>query len=72
MNTAESNVVRCIDHTKRTTWECNVRLELVEIWLKENVGRRWSEWNHSDKYGYGYVEIKDPELALVFKLRFGC
>jgi hypothetical protein len=47
-------------------------LYLVEEWLKDNVGRRWSEWNHNDKYGYGCVEIKDPELALVFKLKYGC
>ena len=72
MNTTTNNIVRCIDYTKLQSWECNARLTIVDVWLCENIGPRWDKWDWSDRYGYGYVEIKDCELAMLFKLKFGC
>lgn len=59
--------IHCIEDTGAA--ENNYRLAKIELWLNDNVGKRWQDWDWSRVYGF--VGIKDSELATVFKLKFG-
>jgi hypothetical protein len=67
---SNSVCIKWVDHVCTPPWKLNALLDLCNQWLTENCGKRWVAWNYSTEYGY--VWIKDPELALVFKLKFGC
>jgi len=64
------NIVRWVSLDATPAWRANMQLEIIIAWLNANVGSRWSEWDHCTEYGF--VEIKDSELAMLFKLKFGC
>lgn len=50
------------------SYNCNEITRDVEMWLVENVGARWQDW---DWVSFGYVEVYDESLAVLFKLKFG-
>jgi len=54
------------DHWVRSKW-----VDEVRTWLEEHAGEEvhtWT-WSRGDLLAHG-VHIKDPEVALMFRLRF--
>jgi len=60
--------IRC-NLNEWATYKHTQRIVEVEDWLRKNLGHRWRTWDWIDDYST--IIMSNPEIATLFKLRFG-